>query len=77
MSFYSRITQDNYEVYNRSPGATFGFDYRFEKSWLVGLSAYTMGSNPSGSRVEELKDSNETINASSTAINLYVGYQLD
>lgn len=76
-SFYSRTIQDNYEVYNRSPGATFGFDYRFGKNWLVGLAAYSMGSNPSGSRVEELKDSNETINSSSTAINLYVGYQLD
>ena len=77
MSFYSRSTQNNYEVYNRSPGATFGFDYRFAQNWAVGLTAYSMGSNPSGPRVEELKNNNETIEASSIAFNLYVGYQLE
>ena len=77
MSFYSRSTKNNYEIYNRSPGATFGFDYRFAQNWAVGLTAYSMGSNPSGPRVEELKNNNETIEASSIAFNLYVGYQLE
>ena len=44
---------------------------------MVGLTAYSMGSNPSGPSVGELKNNNETIEASSMAFNLYVGYQLE
>ena len=44
---------------------------------MVGLTAYSMKSNPSGPSVEELKNNNKTIEASSMVFNSYVGYQLE
>ena len=44
---------------------------------MVELTAYSMESNPSGPSVEELRNNNKTIEASSMAFNSYVGYQLE
>ena len=44
---------------------------------MVGLTAYSMESNPLGPSVEELKNNIKTIEASSMAFNSYVGYQLE
>ena len=39
---------------------------------MVGLTAYSMESNPSGPSVEELKNNNKTIEAFSMAFNIFL-----